>query len=406
MTSSLSGQVQRRTASNSSGSDQHHSTPPTSNEELRVGPSRAHFQKHYYAIKPLGAGANGETFLAISKKATERVRREDISRCIPEGFFNALRAKVVVAKFPKRGRGTDDLDDEIDFLAAVLPKSARSASLPICKPLQYHRHAATPWLTLSFMKGGDLCSFIKRHRGDLTLGFRWHVAFQLTEAMSYVFFGKLDFSDDAASDHDGLVAFHGDLHTGNILLTSSSEGSYRDFPDVKLADFGKARQYIAPTAPFQEVTSPTVNPSLASVKRGQDTDCKSAAGLLLGMCVIFHHGTICKSRHCISNCGKCPRADCETCVEIAQRHGSFDILGRDERLFKDKMDAFRNFPFCKATRAETIAFLAAVAKTARAERDRHYVPLSAKAKQFLDAEIVSDGDIDQALGLSIFGSEA
>lgn len=394
--------------------DRHHTTPATSDDEMRVGPSRAHFRLKYHEIAPLAVGANGETFYTISKKAASSLRRKIGSFASEEDFFNALRAEIVVAKFPKGGRGgEDELTNEIAFLTSILPlKYDDSARIPLNGLLDHHSKGNYQWHTTALAKGGDIYHFIKNNTRELTLGLRWHLSLKIAEAMAYLQYGETGLL--SSTDGSGRYwprTVHGDLHSGNILLTSSSEGSFRGYPDLRLADFGRSYIYVAPEGSWFASTTPS--PAMRSEKPAKFQQCqivdfRSAGTIILGMALAYHHGKVCsKSWHCRSGCGKCCRADCDECIVIGKRSGKFEGLGVDEKLYIDYAQDFLNFqgPATENPREEGLRFLRAFAKVAAEQREKHYVPLSHEAMEGLDKVSVSDSQIDQALGLGLFEKE-
>ena len=379
-------------------------TPLSSAEELLIGPSRAHFAKTYHEVKPLAAGSNGETFLAIPRKAADEICGKVGDYACQADLFDALRKEVVVAKFPRRGRANDDLADEINFLADVLPAeddedTDSSSRLPISQLLDYNKDPGKLWLTLPFAQGGDLHDFYRHNPECLSLGLRWHIALQLVESLAYLHYGITDLSstmsDDAAC---WPLVCHGDFHTGNVLLVP--ESSYRDYPNLILADFGRAKTY---TPPKTNDPGPP-SQSLAAFTQSQVTDFRSAAIIMTGLTLAFHHKKpLCaRNFHCQSLCGQCPRADCEECGFIGRRHGKLEGLGAAEKVFVDAAADLRNFT---GGREEGVKALQAFAGIARGERDLHYQLLDQEARARLDVVAVSDEEIDQALELGVVGGE-
>lgn len=90
-------------------------------------------------------------------------------------------------------------------------------------------------------------------------------------------------------------------------------------------------------------------------------------------------------------------------MSIGKRVGKLEGLGEEERALVSAAEALRNF--CGDTREEALECLRAFAIEAIRRRERAYVPLSAEAREMLDAVKVSDEEIDRALGLRIFSTE-
>lgn len=401
MSSIASTVAQLRLASSNSSDHSEHSTPPTSNEDLMVGISRAHFQKSYHEIKPLAEGANGETFLAIPRKAADKICAEiDDDEEARSQFFDALREQIVVVKFPKVRRGTDEFENEMAFLTRLSKLQPSGVTVPIAAMLDHHLnlHSECMWLTLPLAKGGDLSAFVRNHRAELNLGLRWHFALEICNALAYLHHGVTDLTVPAAATNPATTStksrvrwpslYHGDFHTGNILL---APGNFRDYLSLKLTDFGRARLYDPRKAPM----------SLTSFNQKRAADIKASGVIVCGLTLAHLFGPVCSNRlHCASDCGECPRADCESCLEIGRKF-RIEGLGRDEREFWDAGERLRSF--ADGGGDEGLEALREVVAMAREGRERQYVPLSDRVKAALDGEKVSDEEIDRALGLGLFG---
>ena len=365
--------------------DQHTSTAPT----FGIGPSREHFRKSYRCIRPLASGANGEAFLAIAHKYADDIVKAREGFPNEQAYLDAIRSRIVVAKFAKADRGTEpELDNEINFFDNVL--GAMKTGLPVPKLCGHRRKKSEQWLTLELLEGGDLYTHVKNNKDSLSLGFMWHVGVELAKALSFVHYGVIDPSTDDSSTEAAKVGrplvYHGDIHTGNILLTASSKGSYHEYPDIRLADFGSAKQFVDGKG------------TRAEFQNRQLSDYKSIGIIMEGLALISRYGKICdgsKAAHCKSRCGKCPRADCEECSGIARRSWHFDGLDPDRKLLANEGRRFGNFrgKTAEHTSDEALGFLKDFIVLAREQRDKHYVPLPEETKRRLSQHPVSDEEL-------------
>lgn len=417
MSSIASDVAQLRIGPSNNSSTGKHSTASTFNEQLMVGPSRAHFQKLYHEIKRLAEGANGETYLAIPIAAAEAIREKiNPGTQSRSAFFDSLREHIVVAKFHKERRGDDEFLNEVRFLKGLESLYAKlqnkNADIPIVRMLDRHRDGKCMWLTLAYATGGDMYNFVRNHRSELNLGLRWHLALQLCEILAFLHHGVTDL---ASAEETAIPKFpllyHGDFHTGNILLVPArpaspdnsnnsnrnNKRSYHDYPSLLLTDFGRA-------AIYNPLKTPT---ALDTFTHKRAADVKAAGVILCGLALAFHFGRLCGNKiHCESDCGGCPRADCEGCVRVEEK-GKVGGLRGGEREFWDAAEGLRSFGGDGGGGKDGgLECLRAVAAKARVEREKWYVPLSDGGKAALDGEKVSDAEIDRALGLGLIGHDS
>lgn len=204
-----------------------------------VNPSQSHFRQTYVQVKYLGEGDNGYTFAAASRSLANQILASHGQRT--QAFYDDIRANLVAVKFAKDVNLEGDLSNEIRFLTQSI-----TASHPRITPcLDSHMDGAVQWLALPFCGGGDLKGFIRKHQSDLNTAFVWHVGLQLAQGIVFLLYGITD-SENMTPARDWPSVRHGDVWSGNTLLSpaSSSSGSFRDFPDIVIADFGRAQQLM------------------------------------------------------------------------------------------------------------------------------------------------------------------
>ncbi|KAK3679948.1 hypothetical protein LTR78_000325 [Recurvomyces mirabilis] len=189
-------------------------------------PSMEHFKQRYVLIHRLGAGDNGETYAANTKDHANRML--GLKRL---GYPISLNTKdVVVVKFYKPNNLEGDLTNEITFMT----ESMRGTHSLLTHAIDPHYDA------LPYCNGGTLQSFIAKHEDAITTSFIWHVGLQLVQAACYLHFGIRDLNR-METVRDWPRVYHADTYTCNILLKADEDPSL--FPDVVIADFGRARTW-------------------------------------------------------------------------------------------------------------------------------------------------------------------
>ncbi|KAK5683343.1 hypothetical protein LTS10_004874 [Elasticomyces elasticus] len=181
--------------------------------------SKDSFKLRHYIIKPLGSGDN------------ESQGRHDAS------YYAALRRKVVVVKFAKDDNLEGDLTNEITMLRDVLttpnPYFTTAIDTFLCGPMQ--------WLTLPYLRGGNVMSFLLDHPEDATLGFRWHAGACVARATLFLLYGITNTNESMPVDGQKLIS-HGDLFSCNLLIDGASATPDR-YPNIIVADWGRGKQY-------------------------------------------------------------------------------------------------------------------------------------------------------------------
>ncbi|KAK5699064.1 hypothetical protein LTR97_006713 [Elasticomyces elasticus] len=203
--------------------------------------SKDSFRIRHYIIKPLGSGDNGETYAVI--------RKSDADSCLAESqgrhdasYYAALRRKVIVVKFAKDDNLEGDLTNEIMMLRDVLttpnPYFTTAIETFLCGPLQ--------WLTLPYLRGGNVQSFLLDHPEDATLGFRWHIGTCVARAILFLLYGITDTAEFEPRTNAPRVT-HSDLWSVNLLLDAASmeatSATPERYPDIIVADWGRGKHY-------------------------------------------------------------------------------------------------------------------------------------------------------------------
>ncbi|KAK5133884.1 hypothetical protein LTR08_007113 [Meristemomyces frigidus] len=200
-----------------------------------ISSSKAHHQRTHILLKTLGAGDNGDIHASILRSDVDQTTAKHDRRTA--AFYKELRAKVVAVKFVKPSTAEGDLENEITFLTQCL--TTRSVRVVHC--INSVLNDNVQWLTTPYCSGGDLQSFINDHGASLNTSFIWHAGLELCEALSFLLYGVTKETQTHKSNRPKI--FHGDIFTGNILLRPSTNG-FKTFPDLVVADFGRATQLV------------------------------------------------------------------------------------------------------------------------------------------------------------------
>ncbi|KAK4565669.1 hypothetical protein LTR86_003517 [Recurvomyces mirabilis] len=202
--------------------------------QITPDPSMEHFKQKYVLIHRLGAGDNGETYAAITKGHANRIL--SLKRL---GHPIDLETKdVVVVKFYKPDNLEGDLTNEITFMN----ESMGDTHNLITHAVDSHHDGAIQWLALPYCNGGTLVSFQKKYPEAITTAFIWHVGLQLMRAACYLHFGTHDLNK-MERVHSWPQIYHADIYGCNILLKAGPDPTSGEFPDVVIADFGRAKRW-------------------------------------------------------------------------------------------------------------------------------------------------------------------
>ncbi|KAK3071991.1 hypothetical protein LTR53_007621 [Teratosphaeriaceae sp. CCFEE 6253] len=183
-------------------------TPPSPTFD----PSLANFRRDNLTIKLLGAGDNGEAHLALPKRTADTFNSSLDAGAPLDAALRAAQRDLFVVKFAKPDNLEGDLENEIWFMTA--------------------------WLALPLCRGGTLQAFLKQFPEAVSPAFIWHVGAQVIGALLYLHHGIVDPIASVAPVADWPMVFHEDCYPCNLLLRPAP--AFGAFPDVVLADFGRA----------------------------------------------------------------------------------------------------------------------------------------------------------------------
>ncbi|KAI6905438.1 hypothetical protein KC318_g5964 [Hortaea werneckii] len=209
---------------------------PSRISRFDISPAQVHFNRTHITISYLGGGDNGQAYTAMPKYAADRLIATHGRRS--QALYDSIRNQLIAVKFHKPNNCEGDLKQEIDFLSTKF-----TVQHPLYTPcLAAHYDGDVQWLALPFLNGGTLHSFAKEHAPLLGVSFLWHVGLQMAEAVSLLHCGTTDCTKGV---RDLLLrsVFHADIWDRNVLVRpegKSSSCSYGNFPDLVLADFGRA----------------------------------------------------------------------------------------------------------------------------------------------------------------------
>ncbi|KAI7471975.1 hypothetical protein KC351_g11877 [Hortaea werneckii] len=204
--------------------------------------SRIHFSKTHYEVRKLGAGAFADVYVAVPKSTANKIRSRGKGTDLTT-LYDSLRRHLVAVKFSQpqecyANRAEEQLRNEIHVLTQVLPEKHER----IVEALGSHSTSSIKWLTNPYLSGGDVETFASLHPDCLTTAFVCHIAIQMVEALAFLASGATNDNGMVVRD-DWPCTVHGDIHLGNMLLRPATDrtGSFSNFPDVVLADFGCAK---------------------------------------------------------------------------------------------------------------------------------------------------------------------
>ncbi|MCJ1387216.1 hypothetical protein MMC18_000056 [Xylographa bjoerkii] len=150
--------------------------------------------------------------------------------------FNQHRKEellVCKAVRPKEGKTTRQVPNEVRILLDILPKMER-----LCAIREYFPAPDNVFL-MEFCDGGDLNTLSARYRERdefLPESFLWHVLLQGAQGLAYIHHGH---GQTSVPKHKWSPIIHADIKPDNIFLHwRPGCDPDRDYPDLKLGDFG------------------------------------------------------------------------------------------------------------------------------------------------------------------------
>ncbi|KAI6832222.1 hypothetical protein KC365_g4366 [Hortaea werneckii] len=206
--------------------------------QLYLSPSQVHFNRTNITISYLGGGDNGQAYTAIPKYAADKLIATHGRQS--QALYDNIRNQLIAVKFHKADNYEGDLKHEIDFLSKKL--TVQHPLYTPCLAAHYDDYGHVQWIALPYLNGGTLHSFAKKHAPLLGVSFLWHVGLQMAEAVSLLHCGITDCAK-GIRDPSLRSVYHADIWSQNVLVRpvgESSSCSYGNFPDLVLADFGRA----------------------------------------------------------------------------------------------------------------------------------------------------------------------
>ncbi|TKA29445.1 hypothetical protein B0A50_03457 [Salinomyces thailandicus] len=308
--------------------------------------SHRHLSQTHHELCVLGFGYNGETYLALPKTSLADLP-EDLT---PEN----LTPHLIVAKFNHPDVTSHPLASEITVMKQVPPHRH------LISHLASHHDGPIQWLTLPFCPGGDLASFIRCRSYVPSISFASHCILQLTHALAFLYFGISNLfpsnpSEEQQPNPNWKPVHHGDLNANNIFLrpAPSADEAYGNFPDLVLADFGRARALPEDPSAYEKHRH----------LRGSIVDIRDLGGVIVDLCG--------ESRVVREHFGQTGAA-----LE------DFDVEGGGEMKFETRV----------------LEQLRRLARTAVVEREERYVALSQEMAMGLSKVRFTEEDIERVLG--------
>lgn len=237
-------------------------------------PTVREFTSQNYILKPLGAGSFATVYACIPKPTADsllaRYKSSDRSPQAFEQACAALRANLQAVKVAHN----DDPETSSKFAAAALSDEVNhlrfagslGQEVRICPMLDWdHQRGAGQrcWYTMKPMTGGTMLELLVRmqryaSRPEEVMpypapAFTWNVIAQLFDALSQFQYG---------SEANMRYRAHKDVSPRNILFSGSGQGSYHNYPDAFLADFGNAE-----AIDFKHVESESARTALCEFQR-------------------------------------------------------------------------------------------------------------------------------------------
>ena len=190
-------------------------TVGAANEELRLG--------RYVLKRPLGAGGNGQVFLAWQKNASGE-------------------PLVCVVKFPLQRYATDEEGRERFMHEARL--AMRLGTHPnIVQVIDVGRHREMPFIVMEYVDGTDLHQLLKRRRRrkmPLSLASVYNILASAAAGLHHAHIG-------ATVAREPIRVVHRDVKPGNILITRDGVTKLGDFGIGTTMDEGTEGEFMRGT---------------------------------------------------------------------------------------------------------------------------------------------------------------
>lgn len=206
--------------------------------------NKKRFEESHYILKELTTSSSSTIYLSLPKTAADEILLSfSKSSRTPEdrnGAIASLKERCCAAKVCNSSKYSAVLGHEI----ATLQLLSRHNHPNLVQFL--NADVDGNWFTMPLYPGGsleDLTHVLWRLENPaLPSAFVWHVTLQLASALLFLHFG---ISTDGTKQEDWPLLLHGDMHGGNVLFSDLDEmpERTRTYPNVVLADFGKARRF-------------------------------------------------------------------------------------------------------------------------------------------------------------------
>ena len=202
-------------------------------------------EQTHHIIKKLGHGAYAAVYLSIPKATADHILADYASspptKANKSSTITRLRASLQALKVSTSNSFANDPDKEIRVLQHLKGKCNHPSIIELIdadtSPLK------KSWYTMPVCNGGDLDELLTLTRDPkktaLPVGLAWHICAQLGRALLYLHFGR----HDGRTEPNWPLLTHEDIHPNNILFRAGGgdeKGQFGNYPDVILADFGKA----------------------------------------------------------------------------------------------------------------------------------------------------------------------
>lgn len=218
----------------------------------RAGPMNTPTQlaeEHHHVFRQISVGSYAHIYFSIPKITTNQILSEFDAKTIDQReACIRLRAALQAIKITqgKSNDTADNMDLEITVLTHIANKT--HPNIVTLRAADANEKSKC-WYTLELITGNtfgkycDVLSSLRMSHTDLPsslapASFGWHLILQLTEALLALHFG-----DKGGKQSKRWPMYtHNDTHINNMLFRSGAAGEFKDYPDVVLIDFGRAKK--------------------------------------------------------------------------------------------------------------------------------------------------------------------
>ena len=207
--------------------------------DRRSDSARQAIEQRYVVIKELGSGTAANVFSCVPRAVADSVqadfKRHASFSAGREEAMTTIRASLVAVKVSRDETGHQSLNNEI----AICRSLARHRNTNIVRVLDAGTGNNQRWYSMP-MACSSVWDLVSKFDTDtLPASLLYHISLEVIKALLFLQYGTNGRSGFWSRRWTPIV--HGDVHDGNFLLLPAKPGkSYRDYPDVVLADFGYA----------------------------------------------------------------------------------------------------------------------------------------------------------------------